>query len=134
MREVAEKLNISVAAVHNSLKRHKKELKNHIQKKGNKLMLDEYAQHFIMERSSKSLPNELIDQSIMEELQQLRKENSNLKDIIIQKQQVEIQTTHLLAASEHTEKLLEEKTSELQEAKEKIEEMRTFTGWLKNRK
>lgn len=114
VRELSEELGISRQAIFNQIKRNP-DLKEHIEKQGNKFYIDEIGQDIIRERSIGSSQSMVTDQSLLRELEALRKENSDLKDVIIRLQAEKYETVKLLADAEVKEKLLEESQKELDE-------------------
>lgn len=114
VRELSEELGISRQAIFNQIKRNP-DLKEHIEKQGNKFYIDEIGQDIIRERSIDSSQSMVTDQSLLRELEALRKENSDLKDVIIRLQAEKYETVKLLADAEVKEKLLEESQKELDE-------------------
>lgn len=107
VRELAEELGISRQAVFNQIKRNP-DLEGHIEKQGNKFYIDEIGQDIIRERSIGRPQSMLTDQSLLSELEALRKENSELKDVIIKLQADKFESVKLIAEAETNKKLLEE--------------------------
>ncbi len=68
VREFAEELGISRQAVFNQIKRNP-DLKEHIEKQGNKFYIDEIGQEIIRTRSIGSPQSMVTDQSLLSELE-----------------------------------------------------------------
>lgn len=107
VKELSEELGISKQAIFNQINRNS-DLKKHIEKRGNKFYIDEKGQEIIRNRSVGNHQNVVVDQSPFSELEALKKENSDLKDMIIRLQVEKQETAKLIADAEANKKLLEE--------------------------
>lgn len=95
VKEYADGKGVTTQSVYKQLKKHSDKLTNHIVIKKNKKYLDDFACDFLDSlSSSSSIDTELIDGSILKELEQLRKRELELlnelnikNNLIIQLQQ-----------------------------------------------
>lgn len=108
IKELANELEISVSAIHNHKKRHAAELAPHFRKQGKLWLIDEVGQEFIREASLGTPKSLIADVTIIDEVDHLRKENSELKDKIIALQTEKFAMLEILNTAQLNEKLLEE--------------------------
>lgn len=78
VKELAQQLGVTTAAVHNQLKRHPEEMEGHFHREGRAIVVDDAAQTFIKERALHKVETEVMTKSAAEELQQLRDDKIRL--------------------------------------------------------
>lgn len=90
IKELSDIIGISKDAIYKQIKKYNTELKDHIG--GRPLELDDFAVEFIKSHSNGvKVIKSIIPDDLSEELNRLKEENSNLKNIIIQLQQSQLE-------------------------------------------
>ena len=122
VRELSEELGITKQAVFNHIKRNPEAFEGHVEKEGNQTYIDEVGQEYIRQKSYGRPQSQISDQTILQEVEQLRKENSSLKDKIIELQAEHFKAVESLVLARENQRLLEESrinVKQLMEANEK---------------
>ena len=131
VRELAEELNISRQAIFNQMKRNP-ELASHMEKQGNKYYIDEVGQNLIRDRSIGRPQTMVTDQSMLNEVDKLRKENSALKDTIIGLQANQYKLMETIANTKTDNQLLLESEEKLRKVSEENNELREENSALQD--
>ena len=130
--EFAKSRNEKPDTIRKYINRHPEQFAGHISKSGNKMELDSVAQELLEEVYPLPRPVEVIVET------ESREELIRMQKLLIQAQQEMMRMQTLVAQAEAQKILLEDKESQLNEAREEIKELRaeldaerSVTWWQK---
>ena len=122
VRELSEELGITKQAVFNHIKRNPADFEGHVEKQGNQTYIDEVGQEYIRQKSYGRPQSQITDQTIVEERDQLLRENSILKDRIIALQTELYASAQAVVLANENQRLLEESRINVKQLMEAAEE------------
>lgn len=131
VKDYADSKGVTVQAVYKQLKRHEKELENHIHIHKKKRFLDEYAVDYLTQQSNET-PTVILHNDQSDHIDRLEEENKNLLIRIAELQDV------IIKKSEKIELLQEERAKFLlgenemkHEKRETVSVLRVLKGFFK---
>lgn len=137
VKELAQELGVTTQAIHFQIKTHE-DVREHIEKEGRIIVIDEVGQDLIRERSIGRPQSLMTDKTVVEERDQLLRENSALKDRIMALQTELYTSAQAVALANENQRLLEESRINVKQLMEsnikKDKEIDVLEGYIRDSK